>query len=262
MSKYQTEAFPVDDTLDPQNALPGFVKKHDIIQWERALKHLLLVWMQNASSPFSSVQSDLQSPIFESHLAAPHLSSNLSTHDTYNSDNKPEAKQTVVQMLALQVLSDLHRHGALPAIIFNYDRKYCEKIISSVENQLRIAEDAWKATAPGWKKKLIEYENWKRTRSPIYSKKKERTLPHEAGVDKRDIIKENANKETSAWEHFDPGATLEMFSFADKTKLLDSEFEDIVKSLENAHLRPNIIDALRRGMGVHHAGMNREYRQV
>lgn len=262
MSKYQTKAFPVDDALDPGNALPSLVKKHDIVQWEMALKHLLLVWMQNASSPFSSVQRDLQSPIIQRHLSTPKSSSNLNIQDTHNSNKRPEARQTTLQTLVMQLLSDLHRHGALPAIVFNYDRKYCEKIISSVENQLRLDEAAWKASSPEWKKKLTDYEKWKKTCSTMNSKRKERTLPHEAGLGKRDVIKETASKETSTWEHFDPEAALDMFSFADGTKLLDSEFEDIVMSLKDANLKPNIVDALRRGIGVHHAGMNREYRQV
>ncbi|KID83228.1 DEAD-like helicase [Metarhizium guizhouense ARSEF 977] len=210
MLKHQSETFPLNDALDPQNALPNIVKKHDIVNWEIALKQALLVWMQDTSSPFASVRSDLQSPIIQRHLSTQDEASNLSTYEL---------------------------------------TAYARRI--GLEN-----------SNLEWKKKLAEYEKWKRTCSKIHCKRKDKILSSEVGLCKKEIIEETANQDVSVWESFDPEAALEIFSFADRTKLLDSEFEDIVASLKDANLKPGIIEALRRGMGVHHAGMNREYRQA
>ncbi|KAK9443925.1 DEAD-like helicase [Metarhizium brunneum] len=246
----------------PRNALHDIVTKHDIVKWEAALKQVLLRWMQDPSSPFSSVRNDLQSSIVNRHLSTLDGSPNTASHESNNAVFHPGSEEAGLHTLALQVLCDLHCHAALPAILFNYDRRYCEKIVFFVEKKLRLAEVAWKASNSEWRKKLAEFEKWKRTSSKAISKRKERTWSHEAGLCKSDSIKEAANADISVWESFDPEAALEMFSFADRTKLLDSEFEAIVASLKNANLKPGIVDALRRGMGVHHAGMNREYRQV
>ncbi|EXU96040.1 DEAD/DEAH box helicase [Metarhizium robertsii] len=263
MMKHQSKEFPLNDALNPRNALPTILKKGDIARWEAALKQALFAWMQDTSSPFSSVRSDLQSPIIQRHLSIQHEASNLSTYEPSNTDVNPNSKKSGLLASALQLLADLHCHGALPAIVFNYDRQYCEKIISFVEKQLTLAESDWKDTKRmEWKKKVAEYEKWKKT-SKTHGKRKDRTsLSSQDGLCKKDMVEEAANQDPSVWETFDPEAILDMFSFADRTKLLDSEFDDIIVSLKKANLKPGIIDALRRGMGVHHAGMNRQYRQV
>lgn len=263
MMKHQSKAFPLNDALNPRNALPTILKKGDIARWEAALKEALFAWMQDPSSPFSSVRRDLQSPIIQRHLSTQDEASNLSTCEPSSNDVKPNSKNPGLLASALQLLADLHCHGALPAIVFNYDRQYCEKIISFLEKQLTLAESDWKDTKRmEWKKKRAEYEKWKKT-SKTHGKRKDRTsLSSQDGLCKKDMVEEAANQDPSVWESFDPEAILDMFSFADRTKLLDSEFDDIIVSLKKANLKPGIIDALRRGMGVHHAGMNRQYRQV
>jgi superfamily II RNA helicase len=261
MVKHQTKEYPVDDSLHPQNALPRVLKKHDIVQWEIALKQALLAWMQDTNSPFSSVREDLQSPVVHQYLSFQDRLSNSRMADLDIAGTKADTRPRDLHTQAARLLSDLHCHGSLPAILFNYDRKYCEKIIFFVEEQLSTAEGAWKASNPGWREKLAEYEKWKKASSKIDSRKVKSASSQEA-VSKKEAMKEAANKETSSWESFDPEAPLDMFSFADQTKLLKSELEDTIASLKDVNLRPGIIEALRRGMGVHHAGMNRDYRQV
>lgn len=238
--------------------------KHDIVKWEAALKQVLLKWMQDASSPFSSVRNRLQSPIVNRHLSTLNQSPNATGHKPKPSHTslQPDSEDTGLHTVALQLLSDLHFHAALPAILFNYDRKYCEKILLFLEKKLRLAEAAWKAASSEWRKKLAEYEKWKRTSAKTVPKRKERTLSHEPRLSKSERTKEAANADISVWDSFDPEAALDEFSFAGPKKLRKSEFEDMVAPLRNANLKQGIVDALRRGIGVHHAGMNREYRQV
>jgi hypothetical protein len=79
---------------------------------------------------------------------------------------------------------------------------------------------------------------------------------------KSDLNREEASREPSPWETFDPDAPLTEFSFADWTKISDRELEEMISSLGGWTVKTDFILALRRGLGVHHAGMNRQYRQM
>ena len=82
------------------------------------------------------------------------------------------------------------------------------------------------------------------------------------GNSRLDLAREEANRDTSPWESFDPEAPLSEFSLADMTKISREELEGHLNSLRWQRCKPELINALRRGLGVHHAGMNRQYRQA
>lgn len=266
MSKHQTEDFPLGESLDPRNSLPNIVKKSDVVRWETALKRTLCLWMQDTRSPFSTVRRELQSTILRRHSSSRFRAPSSKISSPSDSGVKTKINEFDLVNAALPLVTDLHRHGSLPAILFNYDRKYCERIADVVLNQLVHAENSWKHSDLRWAQKMTEYEAWKKTSShPKCQKKRGGSTfrPQEgSGFSKIDLAREEASKEFSMWESFDPEAPLDMFSFADRTKLLDSELDSIVHSLKYANLEPHITEALRRGIGVHHAGMNRQYRQV
>ncbi|KAK1992440.1 hypothetical protein LX36DRAFT_674554, partial [Colletotrichum falcatum] len=77
-----------------------------------------------------------------------------------------------------------------------------------------------------------------------------------------DLARDDANWEISPWKSFDPEAPLPQFSFADTTKIMQEELEERIHSLDHQGIHPTFIHALRRGLAVHHAGMNRNYRQL
>lgn len=54
-----TDAFPVSDLLDPATALPGIIKKADVIEWEAKLKAVVKDWMSRDNSPFEAVAREL-----------------------------------------------------------------------------------------------------------------------------------------------------------------------------------------------------------
>lgn len=252
MLKHETKDFPLGKSLDPRNALPDIVKKSDVVEWETALKRILYSWMQDARSPFSTMRRELQSTVFRqpSEVSSP-IQGAKTKEFSLNA--------------ALPLVTDLHHHGSLPAILFNYDRKYCEKIVCVLLEQLTQAEKSWKGCDPKWRQKIAGYETWKKTSAYAKHQKKKAgsgfRAQDGAGCSKLELMREEAEKESVAWESFDPDAPLDMFSFADRTKLLDSELDAIVYSLRFT-VSSSMTDALRRGIGVHHAGMNRQYRQV
>ncbi|KAG6161619.1 hypothetical protein E4U51_007000 [Claviceps purpurea] len=264
MSKHQTKDFCISDNLNPEHSFSGIIKKSDVTKWEAALKRVMERWIQAADSPFPSLRADLQSLTAQS---APVNSKTPKVKEPTSAKSvDPGTEASDLRNAALPLLTDLHRHESLPAILFNYDRTYCERILCFVNDQLKVAEDKWKADSPAWQRKIAKFEEWKR--SGVKSKQKvNRTGPNQRRQDegehsKLDSMQDEADKDISRWESFDPEAPLEMFSFADRTKMLDSEFEIQIERLKWQNLKPEILGALRRGLGVHHAGMNREYRQI
>ncbi|TLD21429.1 hypothetical protein PspLS_09123 [Pyricularia sp. CBS 133598] len=247
MRKHQTAAFPVADKLDPSKALPAIVKKADILRWESELKACLLPWMMDPGSPFEAVRDDLR------------------LCDNGNIQKRVNCKAQEVSPEHFQLLLDLHHRQGLPAIVFNYDRMKCESIMSSVIAELRRHELEWKKTSKEWQKTIIDYEKWSKAQGKTKEAKQGRKQDHsglEEGMSKMDLVREEGQKDVSKWEYFDPHAPLARFSFADSRKCQLEDLEELIRSLKWANLDPIFIEALRRGVGVHHAGMNRKYRQV
>jgi ATP-dependent RNA helicase DDX60 len=276
MAKHQTKDYPIDESLSPQN-LPEIVKKTDIHEWERDLKAALQGWILDLNSPFSSVQKELQMSVKRFHDNIEGLPESQTHNAAFG--GKPKTGGMLASIFPL--LLDLHSHGALPVLMFNYDREKCEKVILKILEQLVLNEKDWKKSSSEWAQKLADYERWKRAESIHRLKKdkvkkdKARKAPKRKDQDddtptkeptklptKLEMAREEASKEISIWETFNPAAPVEMFSFADKTKFSNTELEETLASLKGENIDENFIDAIRRGLGVHHAGMNRKYRQM
>lgn len=74
-------------------------------------------------------------------------------------------------------------------------------------------------------------------------------------------MRDEASGENSFFDLFDPEEPLEDFSFADKKKCQREELEGIIKQLRYKRIPEPFISLLYRGIGIHHSGMNRKYRQ-
>ncbi|KAF2826826.1 P-loop containing nucleoside triphosphate hydrolase protein [Ophiobolus disseminans] len=251
MSKHQTAKFPMDKSLEPSAVLPEVVKKADIIQWQAGLKTVLSKWMADDTSPFEAVRKDLSQSIvgLEQQLNQGAVDENDSEID------EMELKHDVDSILPL--LADLQRQDALPGIIFNYDRAVCEKMCQTLMKQLTEAETTWKETSPKWKAKLREWDDWKKE---MARREKQGVRGANKGMTKQDQMREAANQEVSAFASFNPEKPLDGFHFADNKKLSQEELDDFSYQMRRRGVEEWLIDGLRRGIGVHHAGMNRKYR--
>ena len=255
MVKYQTGRYLVDKSLDPHEFLGAVAKKADVVKWEAALKEVLLVWMKDSDSPFAVLQQDLRSSI-KSPLDSCGLDA---TNDSNTAGMCFETKS--LASTALPLLVDLSRQGALPALLFHYDRGYCERVAFDVLRRLKASEKRWKNFSSEWARKVRDHEAWKK-QSFKRAKSSKSLVKAEEGSTKADMMRERASRDAHPMETFDPQAPVSMFSFADESKLLPSELEKHIQSLKWANLNPSLIECLRRGIGVHHSGMNRAYRQV
>ncbi|KAL4987838.1 hypothetical protein BDW68DRAFT_177452 [Aspergillus falconensis] len=268
MKKHSTSAFPVDRSLDPYIALPGIVRKADVIEWEVQLKRLLREWMGNRSSPFGEVVKELSDSV-ENHSS---LTIQISSNVAETCVAPSIVNQNSILDTTMPLICSLHEQDALPALLFNYDRSHCEKICDHLLIQLEESEARWKASSPVWKKKLARFQDWERLQEKqnrvreakkVKGKKNRGDDGDEEQVSKAELARSVASsKESSVFETFDPDAPVAGFHFADEMKLTDSEFEEYATQLRHRDVPERLITALRRGIGVHHSGLNRKYRQV
>jgi superfamily II RNA helicase len=262
MTKYQTEEYRVPDTLNPVNALPPCIRKADIFAWEKDLKTVLLKWMSDDGSPFNKVVAELTPK--KTDIVQEELSDTSST-TSFEVVDPMDLKATT-----LPLLCQLHKRRALPAILFNYDRSGCEKIAQTILKSLVEAETKWKQ-GPAWKKLLDGYEEYleikrkagRKAEKPT-KKTKTSTEDKDSGgkMDRTDHMREDADSvRPSIYDTFDPDAPQPDFSFSDPKRLAKEELEGLIYQLRRKGIREDLIDLLKRGIGVHHAGMNRKYRQ-
>lgn len=260
MVKCQTDKYRVPATLDPAKALPKCIRKKDIFAWEKALKKVLLQWMADRESPFDNVVHLLSmlKIVGEVEPAQPPSSTTSSVTDGEYLD-KHDLKATT-----LPLLYQLHKRRALPAILFNYDRSQCENIACAVLAQLVEAETKWKEGAQ-WKKLMEGYEKYqqqkdKKARKPVKPVKKSKD-DEEGGGSKLDRMRDESSEGASVYDLFDPEEPQAEFSFANPKQLQKAELQEYVRALRWKNVREEFIELLRRGIGIHHAGMNRKYRQ-
>jgi hypothetical protein len=247
MQKHQSGQYPLDSSLDPENALPDLVEKADVVRWEAALKGKLGQWMMDPQSPFDKIREELRGEQYKM-LASQQFV-------------KPPVLESpsVSSQSVFSLIVDLRSNGALPALLFNYDRAECEEIARELLGTLEAAEHQYRQNDQGWRTKLMQYQQWRDLKTSEKPKKTAKLLP---GQTKADLEHEAANREVSKWSSFDPEAPLPQFNFADTTKLSKGEFDAVLEGLFPNDVKPEFVSALRRGVGVHHAGMNRRYRQM
>lgn len=232
---------PLDDKLSPSRHLPEFIRKIDIVKWEGALKTELSTWISDRPTAFQQVRQ------------------RLAPKDPGSGLGFPETVKSTFSLLV-----DLRLHGALPAILFNYDRMGCETLMSKVLSTLEAAESDYRETDPVWKKKLRDYDNHQNrvAKTKVKAPKKGNRKEDGSAPSKLDLIRDEASKETDPWLSFNPDAPIGQFSFADSTKVTQEELDRMLRSLRYTGIKQHFLEALRRGLGVHHAGMNRKYRQM
>ncbi|PGG98688.1 hypothetical protein GX51_06695 [Blastomyces parvus] len=262
MKKYQTAEFPVSKSLDPSVVLPDIIRKVDIVNWEAELKPLLKSWIADPKSPFDLVLNELESPVKSARRPDVQISSRKPREAEFSPTKIPNDYLETT----LPLICSLQEQGGLPALFFNYDRSGCEAICEKVLTELETAEERWKESNSAWKAKVATWEAWKTSKEKLAKKagpadaKKGKKGNDQMSREER--MQDTATAEPSSFESFDPEAPLDGFHLADVKKLTPSEFEEHAKQLRRRDVPERLITALRRGIGVHHAGMNRKYRHV
>ena len=263
LCKNATDKYPVSKDLDPAKALPSVVRKVDVLKWEKGLKKTLAAWMADSSSPFEKVVADLNGTFWDEQREKLQVTNSVTT----GAEKRTRVDENDLLATTLPLLCRLHEQEALPAIFFNFERGLCERICQTVVDQMKSAETTYKESSPKWKAHVKAWEDWKKVQEKKASKKpvKAAKPSREEGEDrtsKSEQARDAASAEYSAFESFDPEAPVDGYHFADYKKLQTSELADYMQQLGRRNIQQWLIDAISRGVGVHHAGMNRKYRQV
>jgi hypothetical protein len=151
-------------------------------------------------------------------------------------------------------------------------------LMRGVTEELVKNEIAWKDTNVSWKENLAAFERHQKEQKASKARCKDgkstsknkarrgdnndREESDDERVSRLDREREAGSAEHSKWNGFDPRAPINGFHFANTQKLLQSDLEVYKQQLRARGVAGWLISALSRGIGVHHAGMNRKYRQV
>ena len=123
---------------------------------------------------------------------------------------------------------------------------------------LEEAERAWRLSNPAFQAKLAKWNQKNdsakaRQRAAEIAKRQRKT---------KDDGEDNGGADEST-DEFDPDDPSPGFSFANfKTTYSKTELEEDLAGLHRASIKPSLIQALRRGIAVHHDGMNKAYRSL
>ncbi|EPS44371.1 hypothetical protein H072_1643 [Dactylellina haptotyla CBS 200.50] len=275
MMKHQAEDWTVNPDLNPSQCFDGVIGKVDVIKWEAALKRELGKWMAHPDSPYDRVMEDLTRTRNVRH---PHKGnrdpspsptrseiSSIETIEDDAHDNDETTRETTLSLLAR-----LHAKNALPAILFSFDRTMVEKTATTILKQLEEAEAEFKKTDKEYLDKVKRYHEWVKQKKQkpkssdkIGDKSQNKTKSRKNKDDEIDALKNERNQEEredpSKWTSFDPDAPHEKFLFAGK---VNHDIEEDFAILEKANVPEVFISVLRRGIGIHHAGLSRRLREA
>ncbi|KAA8894290.1 hypothetical protein FN846DRAFT_923075 [Sphaerosporella brunnea] len=260
MKELETEDYRIPVHLDYHRVFGSsgeVIKKAEVIIWEAELKAVLKQWMQDGKSPFKTLTAKLGSRL-PTIKEAPQRAE-TDDGDNLSGDGSGKLKDPLVKWGTLQLLDTLHTENALPALIFSYDRELCASLCASLCKQLEQGEKEWRARDPHWRNKMEKWEAWKKAKASRGSRK---TTVIPQGQTKADAMMELAQDEPDALQSFDPADPSPQFSFADTKKCSKAELEAEIEILDPELAASPVVKAFQRGIGIHHAGMNRRYRQA
>ena len=270
MCKHSTSDFPVPSELDPREALPAVPRKHDTFRWEKSLKSLVHEWMKNPKSPFQQILASLSQTMRLIRQPASQAGK-LFRQEDVEADIECIDEDDMFQT-TMPLLCSLQAQNALPAILFNYDRSRCEALCKHMLKRLERSEETYKATSPAWQRKIETWRSYKKLleqkeKKSSSQKKSERRRRNDDDDDPRasksERMKEDSELTSSSeWASFDPEAHLDQFSFADPRKVELAELQKFCEKLRRRDVDPSLIEALHRGIAVHHSGCNRLYRHT
>lgn len=125
--------------------------------------------------------------------------------------------------------------------------------------QLTEAEALWRESSREWQQKIAKWEEWK-----IADKHRQR-LASQAKKTKKDPDNVEPTEVSGlSWEaSFDPEDPSPQFSFANTVKYPTAKImEDLNKLMRWGNVKKWVATALLRGIAIHHAGMNKQYRSL
>jgi superfamily II RNA helicase len=147
--------------------------------------------------------------------------------------------------------------------LFSFDRSICERIGQTLLNRLLIAEKEWKQQSSQWQRKIQQWELWKsqaKDRAREFERLRKAQKVPKGGPVRLDPL----DQPDTSWEaSFHPNDPLPAFSFAGMGKYPREELDEDIRELARwSGVSSWILSALKRGIAIHHSGMNKAYRSL
>ncbi|RHZ84433.1 hypothetical protein Glove_81g49 [Diversispora epigaea] len=246
---------PDIQSLDPDVYFKekGYIVKDDVDRYEAELKKVFVSWVrdQSKSSYAKEVISKLET------LRDRFTQLENSTRD----DNLEAYSFEFLEKSIIHLLTELSAQDKLPVIIFHLDREGCNKLAQQLEKHLRTSEEEKREGDEEFqakKKKAIALK--------AAQEKKKKNARDPKKRPKNDDDKDEPPEDGDSfvpvfdWEAQDPN-----FSFVNPKFRMPSEKYEELKQEIRAKLPEELhwlLAALDRGIGVHHAGVNKKYREA
>ncbi|KAH9007609.1 hypothetical protein EDB83DRAFT_2509312 [Lactarius deliciosus] len=232
------------ERLDPTAFFSGnrFIRQKDVLGYETEIKNILARLVvepdaQDPSSPLQRVVRHIQDPVIMQTSKA--------------RLNTPPNHSGFMSGL-IHLLSDLKAENSLPALLFNFDRHECQVMAEKVLDALERAEEVWRDQSPEWKHKVSQWKAWQ-ARQKDKQRAAQKASARKKNQDDRDDGRQQSEELT--WEsYFDPQDPSPQFSFAGGAS------EDTTELSRWTSTPESLVRALRRGVAVHHSGLNKAYR--
>lgn len=178
---------------------------------------------------------------------------------------------------------DLDGMQALPAIVFNFNRREIDRMLSRMIQELKDrqknkyygTEEARYRSKKIMEKRMADYQTKKTAWEQASKAKESKNQEAKANRKNAEDGERGAQKDEAAQVDEDVGdEPQEPEDLADQIDLEFSfhnpkafgqwhkEIADIIKELKYKKIAPNLIDGIRRGIGMHHEGCKKDYRQA
>ncbi|CAG8479082.1 3193_t:CDS:2 [Funneliformis caledonium] len=152
------------------------------------------------------------------------------------------------------LLCELSAQDKLPAILFHFDRKGCVELALLIYEQLHSAEQKKRADDQEYQSKKKAAIAQKEKFEKDLKRKRDSKPAKTSTKDEDPPGSEEPMPKFFDWEAHDPDFTF----VRDRDRVPSDEFEEILGPTLKMK-EPLLIEALKRGIGVHHAGLPRKY---
>ncbi|KAJ3053624.1 hypothetical protein HK097_003817 [Rhizophlyctis rosea] len=241
------------DKLDPETyfAKIPHIRKPDCLKYERKLKEVLAGWIGGDKGRFSGVIQELRKGVVEE----------MDALEVNWKDGQDVYGQQFWLDTVTDLTGDLRGQGLLPAIYFHYDRTGCNKLAERLFNDLESAEKEFRRTDRAWLAKVEEYEEWiAGAKERAKARERREKAKGKKGGEAEDVGEDDDESGGPA----NPYRADPAFSLAgEKTGYTLTELEEAIVQLKPVMSgQMFLLQALRRGIAVHHAGCNKRYLQL
>ena len=241
--------------LDPLHFFSGeaiFISKPQSVQYEAAVKSEFEEWIASGWRKECIEVLRLLGNDVVDHSGGAKEASDVSESDGCG-------RTSMVRRL-FQLMCALHRQDRLPAVVFNFDRALCEHLAFGFNSILSKAEEAARAEhaktlSKSAKVEVQKEKVQKRIRDKVLSEKKEEAMLQE--------MAEMAETSTVESAGIDELSFKAQFTFVQEGRSSKQDFERITESARKIMGEGHpLIQILRRGIGVHHSGLQNKYRMA